>query len=316
MDNSVEMPRLAHAEEMPTRPRALPRHLTHAAFRTADAHRAGVDPQRLRRHDLARPFHGIYHLAKTDDSLLSRCRAFRLKMLPNWVFTGPTAARLLRIPLPRPWNPAERIHVLALGGINAPKGAGVEGTRTALPLRHGTCRGLPVLAPAETWATLAPLLELDDLIAAGDRIVGLPTPLGTEEQLQSVARLFAGRRGTQKMRAALELISPGSRSPRETRLRLMLQRAGLPTGRLNGKVTLPNGRHYYGDLVVDDYKVIFEYDGDQHRTDDRQWDHDVRRLNELAAGKWLVVRFTKHQREHEVIAVARSALVSRGWNMQ
>ena len=45
-----------------------------------------------------------------------------------------------------------------------------------------------------------------------------------------------------------------------------------------------------GDLVYRHWRVIVEYDGDQHRTDTTQFDRDVRRLDDFAANGWRVVR--------------------------
>lgn len=294
-------------------PQKLPAELIRGPFGVDDAYAIGLNRGRLRRQDLIRRFRGVYTLSSTSDTLIARCHALRLKMRPGWVFSGITAARLYGIPVPRRWHPDEGVHVLALGGSNVPRLEGVVGTRSGIPLQTRVLFGLPILAPADAWTTLVEMLELTDLVAAGDRIVGMHEPLGTMEEITAAIRLVAGRRGAKKLREAEALILPGARSPRETRLRLMLDRAGVPFGRPNGLVQMRDGKCYFGDLVVDQYRVIFEYDGDQHRSDDYQWAHDVRRLNALAAEGWLVVRFTRHHSPREVIELARTALRSRGW---
>ena len=62
--------------------------------------------------------------------------------------------------------------------------------------------------------------------------------------------------------AALELVRPGSESPKETELRLLLIRGGLPEPELNVDVVGKNGRFIgRGDLVYRRHKVLVEYDG-------------------------------------------------------
>jgi very-short-patch-repair endonuclease len=68
------------------------------------------------------------------------------------------------------------------------------------------------------------------------------------------------------------------------------------------------------DLLYRVAKVVVEYDGDQHRIDRDQWVRDVRRLSELAANGYLVLRFTASDvfgRPEYVAAAVRVALASR-----
>ncbi|GAA2029469.1 hypothetical protein GCM10009819_11400 [Agromyces tropicus] len=71
-----------------------------------------------------------------------------------------------------------------------------------------------------------------------------------------------------------------------------------------------------GDLGYPDHRVLMEYDGEQHRTDDRQFGRDVDRLDDLAHLGWRVVRFTKAHRGAALRARfdrVRDELVARGW---
>ena len=59
-----------------------------------------------------------------------------------------------------------------------------------------------------------------------------------------------------------------------------------------------------------------EYDGDQHRTDTRQFDRDVLRLEGVAFNGWTVVRVVGRSflREKDAcIAQVRRALHDAGW---
>lgn len=69
-------------------------------------------------------------------------------------------------------------------------------------------------------------------------------------------------------------------------------------------------------MVYRRYRVIVEYDGDQHRTDTRQYDHDVGRLDRFAAHGWRVVRLTGRAFATDratCLARIEQALVSGGW---
>src|SRR5690606_37296981 len=71
-----------------------------------------------------------------------------------------------------------------------------------------------------------------------------------------------------------------------------------------------------GDLVFVEYKVVVEYDGEQHRTDDAQYARDVERLDDLAQEGYRVIRVNKHHRggrRRAVLTKIRKALLERGW---
>jgi very-short-patch-repair endonuclease len=61
------------------------------------------------------------------------------------------------------------------------------------------------------------------------------------------------------------------------------------------------------------YKVAVEYDGDQHRTDRRQYVRDQKRLRELEAAGWIIVRVIAEDRPADVIRRVRQALASRSY---
>jgi hypothetical protein len=105
----------------------------------------------------------------------------------------------------------------------------------------------------------------------------------------------------------------GSASPRESRLRDLLVSSGLPEPALNVPIRLLDGSSTPGDLVYAEYRVVVEYDGDQHRLDEQQFSRDVDRLNALALAGWIVVRIRKDMSDATTIDLASTALRSRGW---
>ncbi len=171
--------------------------------------------------------------------------------------------------------------------------------------------GLVVTDPIDTWLGLAPMLTVDELIVAGDRLIGLPNPFATLGQVTARVHRHGGARGVKRLRAALDEMVPGSRSPRETRTRLDFIRAGLPEPELNASIPALGGASYTGDIVYRSQRVVFEYEGDQHRTDEWQWAHDLTRYNALTEAGWQVIRIAKRMPRADVTAMAARILAAR-----
>ena len=49
------------------------------------------------------------------------------------------------------------------------------------------------------------------------------------------------------------------------------------------------------DLVYLAYKLIIEYEGDQHRTDRNQWNRDIDRHEDFARDQWTLIRVTSER---------------------
>lgn len=122
----------------------------------------------------------------------------------------------------------------------------------------------------------------------------------------------SGRRAVRQARAALDLVDPGAESPRETLLRLLIMRAGLPRPQTQIPV-----RNEYGVVVAEvdmgweDLKIAVEYEGDHHRTDRRQFNRDIRRMDELIELGWTVMRVTAEDTPASIIHRIAAALGRR-----
>lgn len=153
--------------------------------------------------------------------------------------------------------------------------------------------GLPVVSPEDVWCDLASELGLDDLIVLGDQVVNRWTGV-PEEQLRAAAERRGSAPGAPRMREALPELRTGSRSAMETRARLVFLRAGLPEPELNATVLSEQGE-WLGecDFVWRRHRLIAEYEGDHHRTEAKQWHHDVGRQELFQDDGWRFVRVTK-----------------------
>jgi len=163
-----------------------------------------------------------------DLDLPTRCRAYAHIMADGHTFSHSTAAMLHGMPVPAAFERDPRLHVSAPEGRRAPRATGICGHKTTVPFLMHRVHGVRVLSPADTWCTLATQLGLDDLIAAGDRLLGLPRPLADVGRIRAAVERFGRRRGFERLRAALPELRADVYSPRETSLRLALVRAGLP----------------------------------------------------------------------------------------
>jgi hypothetical protein len=194
--------------------------------------------------------------------------------------------------LPRRVSEEPIVDVLALHPARAPRMAGVR----AHHAEHATLAlvdGMPLTGAAETWCALGAVLELDELVAAGDSLLQRKNPRCSYPELVAAVTSRRGRRGVARAVRALRLLRSGCDSPQETRLRLLLARAGLPEPEVNAIVSRLGERVRFGDLVFVEWHVIVEYDGEHHRTSARQYAEDVARLEQLARAGWTVIRVIK-----------------------
>jgi len=305
----------------------LPPPFDRRPFAVAEAAAAGLGEGRLRGRDLARPHHGIRRILPLDtlDPLIARCADYAPLLRPGQFFSHLTAARLWRLPLPHDLGDDEPLHVSSLAPARAPRGRGVVGHQATARHRTSTrLLGFPVSDVVSTWLELAPLLPLDDLIAVGDAIVLDPAvldpldprPYATLEELRRRLSHFSGR-GARAAASALPQVRLGAESRPETLLRLLIIRAGLPEPLLNLRVTDAAGRFLgRGDLVYPDWRVVVEYDGDQHRTDSRQYDRDITRIEGFQNAGWRVVRVRKaglFVHPSTTLARIERALRAGGW---
>jgi len=292
----------------------LPETLQTGPFTANEARTAGISRKRTRSSDLESPFHGVRAEAGSLPTVRERCHAYAVRMPPGQFFSHVTAARIHGIPLPRRLEDDATLHVSVCKPDRAPRADGVLGHTVDMRPPIQLVAGLRILGPVETWCQLAPLVGLDDLIAAGDRLLGLPHPLATAEEVAAAVGAQTGHRGARRLREAHFWVRPRVESPRETRLRLLIVRAGFPEPDTNIYLPLrPGKRAARGDLVFLAYKVLLEYDGEQHRTEDKQYHRDVERRGDVGEEHWRVIRVLKSTTDAWVLERLDAALRDRGW---
>lgn len=98
----------------------------------------------------------------------------------------------------------------------------------------------------------------------------------------------------------------GAESPKETELRLLLVRDGLPR-----PVTQIRVGKRRVDMGWPQWKIGVEYDGEQHFKNARDYADDIERLEYLASQGWTIIRVSARQLKHDragILARVRRAL--------
>jgi hypothetical protein len=169
---------------------------------------------------------------------------------------------------------------------------------------------LPVTTPARTAYDLGRYLPRGQAVARMDALMHA-TPFSSEDVLL-LAKRHRGARGLRRLKIALPSVDGGSASPRETWLRLLLIDAGLPIPKTQIPVLNGSRPIAFLDMGWDEFKVATEYDGDQHRSDRRQYVKDIRRHEAVRDLGWEVIRVVSEDRPDAVIARVYAALRRRG----
>lgn len=271
----------------------LPPALTIGPFRTSEARAEGVSAKRLRSRDVVQPFRGVNIAGPIPETVMERAHALAPLLRPSDAFSHSTAARLLGAPLPRSIESDPRLHVTTVGGDDRIRRRGVIGHATR-GISIEMLGVLPIVAPPHVFWQLATEIGHDHLVAVGDFFV-TPPRTGTLRvpAIASIDDLLfaipARGRGSGCARRAVRDVRIGAESPMETRLRLLLRRAGLPEPQLNPAVDVGDGI-LHPDLLFPEWRVVLEYEGDGHRTDQRQWRRDIARREAFESAGWRVIR--------------------------
>jgi very-short-patch-repair endonuclease len=170
--------------------------------------------------------------------------------------------------------------------------------------------GVPVTSPVRTALDFACWYPTMTAVAGIDALARAIDIKAADVEL--LVRKYRRRKGIGRARQAVELFDAGAQSPKESWLRVVLIQAGLPRPQTQVPVINEFGSPIaYLDMGWEDVKVAVEYDGEQHRTDRRQYTRDVRRLEMLERLGWIVVRVVAGDRPAEVVGRVRAALARR-----
>ncbi len=215
------------------------------------------------------------------------------------------------------WPYVPGIHVSAYRPAREPRTAGIVGHRlqTREPA-FAELRGMPVEDPVRAWRQVGRLWSVGDLVAGADYLISGEHALARGDELRREVVTMGDVRGG-ILANALSLARVGVRSPRETRLRLLCVRAGLPEPEVAWNLFDARGQFVAElDLAFPRYRVALEYDGRVHAEDARQFARDADRWAAIRALGWEHQRVLNHHMSDDgrlAVGIAVSALRRAGW---
>lgn len=276
-------------------------------FRRDDALATGLTLRQLQSRRYRPIARGVHIESAASLDLRTRCEAMGLVMPDRSIFSHYTAAELYDVPIPAD----ALIHISLVSPIE-PRIEGVAAHRVQDLGRVWTVGGFPVTSPGRTFVDLAARLDLFGLVAAGDR---LARRAGSTADLQEAIASGTKRRGIKLARTAVKLVDPRADSAPESRMRLLLVRAGLPPPQVNEVIYDRNGRWIAKpDISYLRPRLGIEYEGAHHLLDQRQWDRDIERDAAYRDNDWYLIKVTKtllFERPDELVRMVADALERR-----
>lgn len=268
-------------------------------FLGSEAVAAGlVAKHQLRNHrgPFVTVFPDVYTRRSADMTIRHRAKAAWLWSHRGGVLAGVTASALHGAQYVEDTLPIE----LVWPNRRPPRGITTLKTGSLASDEVTEHRGLPLTTVERTAFDLGRRGHLDDAVARLDAL-GNATGFRVDDVLR-VAVGHRGARGIRQLLAALDLYDPGSESPKETWLRLLVIRAGYPRPTTQIAVTSIDGcRRYRLDMGWEERMLAVEYDGDHHRKDPQQFAHDIIRSEDLDELSWTRVRVAKRHTPVEVL---------------
>ncbi|WP_168582432.1 DUF559 domain-containing protein [Gephyromycinifex aptenodytis] len=225
--------------------------------------------------------------------LRERCAAILTLAPLGSAISHESAAFLHGLWLPRPYLPGGPVHVTRPAGTSRLRRRGFIDHDSARGLRHyEDLYDIRIVSAADTWADLAGVCTLPDLVALADSVARRPE--GIEPLLATLARRkFYGCRHTRVMERALQLVRTGSASYMESRARVLFLTEGLPEPELNADVPDKHGGWLANvDFLWRQARLIVEYQSETHHGDRTAREADERRRRLLEAAGYRVVLIT------------------------
>lgn len=261
-----------------------------------------MSEKQLRHPKLLAPFRGVRVLPTEDGTnqnlsgsgqTLQLAHYFAPLLTPGAALSHTTALVLYGCPIRVPVE----LHVTVPDPVTTPRRKGVIGHRhrgvipvVRSPVNPAIVVARPDLALMQAAATL-PFTEL--VVAIDHLITSSNLSSDVRPDPDQLRRAFerSSLRGIVKAREALRRSRVGAESRMETILRLKLEAEGIAG--LDLQVEIHDADGFIGrfDLVDRTHRIIYEYDGEQHRTDREQYLKDQHRLDRVRDAGWRVIRF-------------------------
>jgi very-short-patch-repair endonuclease len=282
----------------------VPPRLRGKAFRGSLAVADGLLTPNQLRSPVWRPlFRDVYVDASVDVTHRLRAVAAASLLVPDAVVSGSSAAVLWGVDLA---SAHDDVELTLPPGHHARRHPGLRVRRAHIDPGDVARRGgVLVTGPVLTALRVASQLSADEAVVAVDRLA-----VARIVDIEAVrVRAAVPGAASARVRRACALADGLAESPQETRLRLLMRRAGLPAPAAQYQV-LDGGRFVARvDFAWPELKVAVEYDGRWHG-DPAQFPKDRRRLNRLREAGWTVVFVTAADLHDplRLVAMIRAAL--------
>lgn len=278
-------------------------------FTRRQAISGGITDAMLRRRSaFRRLFRGVYIGGAVRLTLSVWLRAALLASPPGSVISHVTALRWYGYELDNLFP----LHVSSQAATHSHQ-KGLRAHRRLDPIPAQVLRGVLVTDPERTLVDLAYDVAVPELIQAIEWML--------HQRLTTVDRLNAyvvakHLRGVCRVRSVIGFVRTGSESPMETRVRLIIRFAHLPEPSPN--VVLRDAHGLFlarGDLVLERWKVLVEYDGWHHERDGQQRQRDIGRRERLERAGWRLIVITSHDLRYprQIVHRVHQALLDRGY---
>ncbi|HXD25429.1 MAG TPA: DUF559 domain-containing protein [Propionibacteriaceae bacterium] len=244
-------------------------------------------------------YRNVYLPKNVPLTALQRARAAWLWSLDAATLVGFSAAAVLGTKWIDPHLPAE----LSRADRHCPPGI-IGHTYDLHPDECLTAAGMRVTTPVRTAFDLGRTLPLHTAVPCLDALINATDAKVAD--VRSLADHRPGSRSVRRLRSALKLVDGGAESPQETRVRLLLVRAGLPKPETQIEFCDVYGSvRIRVDMGWREWKVAVEYDGVQHWSDPRQRSWDIDRLAILEAAGWVVIRVSAEMLSRPDVIIGR-----------
>lgn len=170
--------------------------------------------------------------------------------------------------------------------------------------------GVAVTTVARTALDIARRYDVDRAVAALDALAGA-THLKSAD-VEALAQRYRGARGIRAAATAIDLMDAGAESPQETRIRLLLIRAGMPAPETQIPV-----HDEWGQLVAvldmgwRDVMVGVDYEGIHHWSTRRDFSRGIRRHDTVTGLGWIDLRVTAEDTDASIVEWVRRARAER-----
>ena len=282
----------------------VPFALTRGPFTVEEARRAGLTERQLQSSAWKRLGHGLYVWSRIQIDPQVKLQAAWRRLPPGSAFSGWTAAWIhgLEARFPEP------IDVTVPLGCGVAGRAGLRVHREPLPPEELIARrGYSVTSVVRTLVDIAESSALADVVPLAD--AALHAKLIRPADLRRRLAALAGRKGCRAFAEVVEHCDGRAESPMESRLRLLLDAAGLPRPELQVNLRDRFGRLVArADLYYPEHRLVIEFDGAVHRD---SLVEDNRRQNRIIAAGYALLRFTGADvlgRPEAVVAAVRAEL--------